>query len=315
MGSDHDDSDICLGDFGLSKFVAPQQHMTEACGTVCYAAPELLEGKKYDKKVDAWSVGCLLYLMLIGGLPFYTSKGSKESKDQIILQKILHDEPSFKYIGWKDVPTEAIDLIKKFLTKNPSRRISVSAALNDPWIAKCPITPIPSPIMIATTPLPDDDIEETIDEFSEVRCADFYDSFGEPLHEDDVNEFRSFLNKAGYQVIPTLTGTLFECIGKFLEPAIDDPEEFCRQKLPSKLRETQETAPLNSLINSIGNEIGLQLIIFKLVARTLKQILKTDTAACSCKLLYYNRNNLLLESSQNGYCILNDHSSHSSTPV
>eukprot|EP00492_Amphilonche_elongata_P001328 TRINITY_DN1819_c0_g1_i1.p3 TRINITY_DN1819_c0_g1~~TRINITY_DN1819_c0_g1_i1.p3 ORF type:complete len:81 (+),score=7.34 TRINITY_DN1819_c0_g1_i1:359-601(+) len=48
MASEHDNSDICLGDFGLSKFVAPKQHMTDACGTVCYAAPELLKKKSTD---------------------------------------------------------------------------------------------------------------------------------------------------------------------------------------------------------------------------------------------------------------------------
>merc|ERR1712062_724044 len=69
-----DDWKIVLGDFGLSKFVSPNELMNDPCGTVAYAAPELLKMKNYGKKVDCWSVGILTYLILIGGLPYYSKE-------------------------------------------------------------------------------------------------------------------------------------------------------------------------------------------------------------------------------------------------
>merc|ERR1719361_1096460 len=133
LGDAEDDTDIYLGDFGLSKFVSPQQLMDEACGTVCYAAPELLRREGYDKTVDAWSVGVLLYLMLIGGLPFYHHEPDENKRDQIIGNMILKEEVSFAYSGWNQISDEAIDLTKKLLIKDPKKRLNVAQALDHPW--------------------------------------------------------------------------------------------------------------------------------------------------------------------------------------
>ena len=60
-----DKKTIKIVDFGLSN------DLTTACGSPCYAAPEMIAGKSYKGvDVDIWSSGVTLYAMLVGYLPF-----------------------------------------------------------------------------------------------------------------------------------------------------------------------------------------------------------------------------------------------------
>lgn len=56
-------SSIKITDFGLARFVQAGNLATTACGTPNYVAPEIIEGKGYDKEVDYWSIGVILYIM------------------------------------------------------------------------------------------------------------------------------------------------------------------------------------------------------------------------------------------------------------
>lgn len=72
-----DESDIKLVDFGLTKTFGPGETCTEPYGTLCYVAPEILLQKPYDKAVDCWSLGVILYMLLGRHLPF-DSQDDKE---------------------------------------------------------------------------------------------------------------------------------------------------------------------------------------------------------------------------------------------
>jgi 5'-AMP-activated protein kinase, catalytic alpha subunit len=67
---DHE-KNIKLVDFGLSNTFKPDQLLKTACGSPCYAAPEMIAGNEYHgSKVDVWSCGVILYAMMCGYLPF-----------------------------------------------------------------------------------------------------------------------------------------------------------------------------------------------------------------------------------------------------
>jgi len=61
--------ELKLADFGLSKVYTGEAMLT-ACGTPYYVAPEILTGEGYNKKIDTWAAGVLLYVLLSGRLPF-----------------------------------------------------------------------------------------------------------------------------------------------------------------------------------------------------------------------------------------------------
>ena len=68
---EREDHNLKLIDFGLSNTYKPKQLLSTACGSPCYAAPEMIAGKDYvGVKVDVWSCGVILYAMLCGYLPF-----------------------------------------------------------------------------------------------------------------------------------------------------------------------------------------------------------------------------------------------------
>ena len=68
---DAEKKNIKIVDFGLSNEYKPGETLITACGSPCYAAPEMIAGKRYNGiDVDIWSSGVTLYAMLVGYLPF-----------------------------------------------------------------------------------------------------------------------------------------------------------------------------------------------------------------------------------------------------
>jgi len=76
-----------VADFGLSKFTTPSEIMNLPCGTIAYVAPEVLKLDGYDKSVDLWSCGVILYLFIRGQLPFYSTNRA-QMIDQILAGKV-----------------------------------------------------------------------------------------------------------------------------------------------------------------------------------------------------------------------------------
>ena len=121
---------IKIMDFGLSKIVSTQEKMVDGYGTLSYVAPEVLLRTPYNKEVDIWSMGVILYYMLCGHLPF---KGNKEVD---IAEKIVNDDLEFDNDEWEVRSKRVKELIASCLKKEPEERITIDDFLNHPWFKK-----------------------------------------------------------------------------------------------------------------------------------------------------------------------------------
>jgi len=132
LRSKTDDFDLCIADFGLADYYTPTgDYMFKRCGTPGYVAPEVLADKVYDFKVDTFSAGVIMFILLSGASPF---KG--KSYDEIVL-KNYNCTIDFKYKDiHKKLSTEAFDLLRKLLKKDPNDRFSANEALNHDWFRK-----------------------------------------------------------------------------------------------------------------------------------------------------------------------------------
>ena len=105
---------IKLTDFGLSKMLnSSKDKAFTVCGTLQYLAPEMFTNKGYDKNVDWWALGCLIYEMLTGKLPFSIKRGMKINSE-IYNSKIQYP----RYLD-----QDARDLISKLLEVDPKKRL------------------------------------------------------------------------------------------------------------------------------------------------------------------------------------------------
>ena len=70
-GNNENDVIVKVTDFGFACQFQPLEGLNQILGSPLYMAPEIVLGKKYDLKVDVWSVGCIVNIMLTGNAPFY----------------------------------------------------------------------------------------------------------------------------------------------------------------------------------------------------------------------------------------------------
>ncbi|KAL6594467.1 Pkinase-domain-containing protein [Neocallimastix sp. 'constans'] len=119
-------------DFGFSNLIKNNSYKLRTfCGSIAYAAPEVLSSRNYDgKKADIWSLGIILYVMLVGQVPF------KGRYVKVLYESIVNKEyeiPDY-------VPEDARDLIEKMLIIEPEKRINMDEILIHPWITNPVVT-------------------------------------------------------------------------------------------------------------------------------------------------------------------------------
>ena len=120
--------EIKIIDFGLAAKFGQGDMLHSIVGTPYYVAPEVLN-KNYDQECDIWSLGAVMYLILVGKPPFSGST----TKDLFV--NILEGNYSLEGKKWESISDTAKDLLRKMLCVDPRKRIMASEAIEHSWFS------------------------------------------------------------------------------------------------------------------------------------------------------------------------------------
>ena len=140
------DGYVCLADFGLAKFLTPDEQTHSFCGTAEYLAPEILDMQGHNFSVDWWTLGILLYEMATGRPPFM-NKSHHKLGILIRTGKIIFPDPVrhniFMTEELKDIILKVSPLLSnllKLLERDPKKRLGsgpedANEIIQHPWFA------------------------------------------------------------------------------------------------------------------------------------------------------------------------------------
>ena len=96
-----------LCDFGFARIIGEKGFRKSVVGTPAYLAPEVLRNKGYNRSLDMWSTGVIIYVSLSGTFPF--------NEDEDINEQIQNAAFMYPPHPWKEISSQAIDLICNLL--------------------------------------------------------------------------------------------------------------------------------------------------------------------------------------------------------
>ena len=164
-----------LVDFGLSNTYKQGQLIKTPCGSPCYAAPEMISGKKFNGLFsDLWSCGVVLYCMLVGRLPF----------DDENINVLYHNIKIANFYMPSFLSNYARDLIYKILTPSPKKRITIEEIKKHPFFLMGGNVPLLKGIIIGV-----DDIEVDYDVVKKMK-----NKFKSGNYKISLSEFEIILN-------------------------------------------------------------------------------------------------------------------------
>jgi serine/threonine-protein kinase HSL1 (negative regulator of Swe1 kinase) len=125
---------VKLIDFGMAAYQPMGNKLKTPCGSPHYAAPELLQGLAYDGgKADVWSLGVVLYLMLVGDLPFnFRHDDPENQKLRNLYNLILAVDIKIP----NKLSFEAQNLLRRVFVSDPKRRLDIFELWHQPLLHK-----------------------------------------------------------------------------------------------------------------------------------------------------------------------------------
>ncbi|XP_075139078.1 serine/threonine-protein kinase D1 isoform X2 [Leptodactylus fuscus] len=117
---------VKLCDFGFARIIGEKSFRRSVVGTPAYLAPEVLRNRGYNRSLDMWSVGVIIYVSLSGTFPF--------NEDEDIHDQIQNAAFMYPPHPWRETSSDAIDLINNLLQVKMRKRYSVDKTLNHPWL-------------------------------------------------------------------------------------------------------------------------------------------------------------------------------------
>lgn len=121
------DENVKIADFGLSNIMTDGNFLKTSCGSPNYAAPEVISGKLYaGPEVDVWSCGVILYVFLVGRLPF----------DDEFIPSLFKKIAAGQFHIPSYLPPGAVKMIKACLQVHPVHRITIDEIRQDEWFRK-----------------------------------------------------------------------------------------------------------------------------------------------------------------------------------
>ncbi|CAM9520275.1 unnamed protein product, partial [Phaeothamnion confervicola] len=119
-------------DFGLSNTHEGDRLLQTACGSPCYAAPEMIAGKRYvGPKADVWSMGVVLFTLVAGYLPF------EDPNTSSLYKKILAG--TYKCPRWASEGFR--NLLAVILNTSPEGRAGIPEIRRHPWVCRTDVPP------------------------------------------------------------------------------------------------------------------------------------------------------------------------------
>lgn len=117
-----------IADFGAAVFLHSGETAGGDSGSLLYQAPEQVTGRKSGHAADVWSLGVILYALLIGGLPFVESTKAR------FVKRVKRGDFMKNLDAWEVLSDDAKVLVQKLLTPDPRKRPSLKTIRNDPWL-------------------------------------------------------------------------------------------------------------------------------------------------------------------------------------
>ncbi|KAK2862969.1 hypothetical protein Q5P01_002502 [Channa striata] len=117
---------VKLCDFGFARIIGEKSFRRSVVGTPAYLAPEVISSSGYNRSLDMWSVGVIMYVSLSGTFPF--------NEDEDIKQQITNAAFMYPRQIWAYISLEAVSLINNLLQVSVRRRFSVGKTLGHPWL-------------------------------------------------------------------------------------------------------------------------------------------------------------------------------------